>query len=86
MALRLHGLSAREREVAGLVLDGKSTQDIARTMFISPYTVQDHLKTIFDKAGVGSRGELVGALFFGYYLPERRRGSRPSPYGWFLRN
>jgi DNA-binding CsgD family transcriptional regulator len=67
--LRAYGLSAREREVARLVMLGRSTPQIAAALFISPHTVQDHLKTIFEKVGVHSRKELVGHVFFEHYLP-----------------
>jgi DNA-binding CsgD family transcriptional regulator len=60
--LSAHGLSTRESEVARLVLRGASTRAISDTLHISPHTVQDHLKAIFDKLGVRSRRDLVGLL------------------------
>jgi len=54
-----YGLSSRECQVTRLSLQGQSTKQMAAAPGVSPYTVQDHLKSIFDKTGVRTRGELM---------------------------
>ncbi|MEU1196743.1 LuxR C-terminal-related transcriptional regulator [Streptomyces sp. NPDC005813] len=70
LVLDVYGLSPRARQIAQLVLLGRSTSEIARQLGVSAYTVQDHLKQIFDKVGVRSRRELVAELFFRHYVPQ----------------
>ncbi len=62
LVCRAYGLSVRERELVRLVAEGKETPAIAEQMLIARYTVQDHLKSIFNKLGVHSRLELVTQL------------------------
>ena len=59
-----YGLTGREREVISAVLSGLSTRQISTRLQITPYTVQDHLKAVFTKLGVTSRGELAHQLAF----------------------
>ena len=59
----------RERRVTELVAQGLPTTDIGQRLHLSAYTVQDHLKSIFDKTNTGSGGELVAHLFFDHYAP-----------------
>ena len=45
--------------------------------------MQDHLKAIFEKVGVGTRGGLVARLFFEHYAPRLAEGAPVGPNGWF---
>lgn len=67
-----YGLTEREQDVTRLILQGNSTSEIADRLVVSAHTVQQHLKSIFDKTGVRSRRELVGQIFFSYYEPRLR--------------
>lgn len=58
-----YGLSVREKQILDQIVRGASTKELARTLHISAYTVQDHLKSIFVKTGVSSRRELIWQLF-----------------------
>jgi DNA-binding CsgD family transcriptional regulator len=62
LLMRAWGLTRRERDVARLVIDGLSSEDIAAALFISVHTVRDHLKVIFGKVGVSRRQDLAAAL------------------------
>lgn len=63
-----YGLTPRETEILLRVCRGLSTKEIAAELVISAHTVRDHLKAIFTKAGVCSRGELVAGLFANHVL------------------
>jgi NarL family two-component system response regulator LiaR len=65
------GLSAREREVLGLLVKGKSNRVIGEELFISRSTVDFHVSNILGKLGVASRTEAV-ALAVQHRLVEPR--------------
>ena len=56
------GLTPTERRVAGLVAEGMTNQDVAAVLFVSPRTVEFHLRNVFRKLGVQSRGQLARRL------------------------
>ncbi len=64
-----YAFTVREREVVKLVLQGLSSIEMAQALHVSSHTVQDHLKAIFTKVGVRSRGELVAKMLGDHYLP-----------------
>ena len=54
-----HILSEREMEVLKVVAQGLSNKDIGKKLFISERTVQAHVRSIFNKLGIGSRSEAI---------------------------
>lgn len=79
-----HGLTPRESEVVRLVARGCTNDEIARALAISRYTVADHLKNVFSKLDVTTRGELTSKLYFDHYLPRSMRDEPAGSDGWFL--
>ncbi|MGI8908956.1 MAG: helix-turn-helix transcriptional regulator [Rubrobacteraceae bacterium] len=78
-----YGLTKREGEITRLVLRGLSTAEVSGELHITPNTVRDHFKAIFDKVGVRSRRELVGQVFAQQYQPRMATGHEPDVNGWF---
>ncbi len=58
-------LSDRESEIVPLIIEGLSNEDIASRLFISPHTVKNHVTSIFRKAGVTNRFELLKRISAG---------------------
>jgi DNA-binding CsgD family transcriptional regulator len=81
LLMAAYELTEREKDVTRLVLQGETTSSVAAALFISPQTVQQHLKSIFDKTGVRSRRELVGKMFFAHYEPRVRDNERRAQAG-----
>jgi DNA-binding CsgD family transcriptional regulator len=63
-----YGLTDRERTITALVCQGLSTRRIVAQLHLTADTVQDHLKSVFDKTGVHSRGELVATILARTYV------------------
>jgi DNA-binding CsgD family transcriptional regulator len=78
-----YGLTKREGEITKLVLRGLSTAEVSGELHITPNTVRDHFKAIFDKVGVRSRRELVGQVFAQQYQPRMATGHELAADGWF---
>lgn len=67
--VQAYDLTPREQQITQLIARGHDTAQIARGLCLSGHTVRDHVKAIFEKVGVRSRGELVATLFAEHYAP-----------------
>ena len=59
---RAFAFSARETELVGHLVTGADTRELARRMFLSEHTVQDHLKSIFAKTSTHNRRALLSLV------------------------
>jgi DNA-binding NarL/FixJ family response regulator len=53
------GLSARESEVMSLIAGGHTNGEIAAHLFLAEKTVKNHVRSIYSKLGVDSRGDAI---------------------------
>ena len=70
LRLALYDLTPREREVARLLIRGATNDEIAQALWISRYTVKDHVKSVYAKLRVTSRAELSARLFYEHIAPQ----------------
>lgn len=83
MIMLAYGLTDRERTITALVCQGRSTRQIADDLHLTADTVQDHLKSVFDRTGVRSRGQLVATILQRDYLPHAIAGDPITRSGAF---
>ncbi len=67
LIVKAYELSDREQAVTRLIAQGVATREVATLLHLSIHTVRDHIKAIFEKVGVSSRGELVARVFADHY-------------------
>lgn len=77
--LETYGLTDRQVEIVLLLARGLSSKDIAAEVGLSAHTVRDHLKAIFDKADVNSRGELLARLFSEHIVDRFHAATHRAP-------
>ena len=69
LIVEAYGLTPRELDVTRAIARGLGTGEIAAHLHLSAHTVRDHIKVVFEKVGVSSRGELVHKVFAEHYAP-----------------
>jgi DNA-binding CsgD family transcriptional regulator len=79
--IEAYQLTQRELQITHLLSYGLSTGEIAARLHISPHTVRDYIKQVFEKVGVTSRGELVAKIFAEQYGPSFQAEIVHAPIG-----
>jgi DNA-binding NarL/FixJ family response regulator len=69
LIVEAYELTPRELDVTRAIARGLGTAEIAAHLHLSAHTVRDHIKVVFEKVGVSSRGELVHKVFAEHYAP-----------------
>jgi DNA-binding CsgD family transcriptional regulator len=67
LIVEAYGLTERELDVTRAIARGLTTSEIGAELYLSPHTVRDHVKGLFEKVGVSTRGELVHRVFAEHY-------------------
>lgn len=81
LRLELHGVTAREAEIARLLARGLTSAQIATSLVVSPHTVHDHVRSLYEKLGVGSRQQLLARIFLDEYQPAIAAGAPLDAHG-----
>jgi len=76
-----YGLTKREGEISAVESPRMTRCVVSSELYITPNTVRDRFKAIFDKVGVRSRRELVGQVFAQHYGPRMATGQAPDADG-----
>lgn len=76
-----YDLGPREQQVTRFIARGLSTGQIAQQLCLSQHTVRDYVKSVFEKVGVSSRGELVARLFAEHYAEPVHNSIARAPRG-----
>ena len=74
----LEELTPQELQIAVLLTGGKTTREAAAALFLSPKTVEYHLRHVYQKLGIHSRDELARILAADGAGPESQTGASPS--------
>lgn len=51
--------AARETEIVMLIARGFTTDNVAKKLVVSPYTVNTHIRHVYEKVGIHKRSELI---------------------------